>query len=68
MTTLVRFFAMSVALVGLVSSSFAGKPNYDFHSHLSAVSADPGPWNIPIPICFPGNPNCPSGETVGPNF
>jgi hypothetical protein len=68
MTNLIRFFAMSVALTGLVSSSFTSKPNYAMPSHLSAVASDPGPWGLPIPVCFPGVPICPPQITSGPSF
>jgi len=53
MYTAIRIFAMTVALAGLVSSSFASPSWQPVPSPVSAYSAAPGPLSIPAP-CFPG--------------
>jgi len=58
MKTTIRIFAMTVALAGLVSSSFAPASSRTIPSHLSAFSSGPGPLSLPIPTCGPGVPGC----------
>jgi hypothetical protein len=65
MKTTIRIFAMTVALTGLVSSSFSPAPGRIIPSHLSAYSSGPGPLSLPIPTCGPGLPGCGNGGWGG---
>ncbi len=54
----IRIFAMTIAVTGLVSSSFAPAPARTLPSHIAAVSLGPGPLSLPVPFCAPGVPGC----------
>lgn len=58
MNLTIRIFAMTVALAGLVSSSFSSASTTVLPSHLSAYSSGPGPWSLPVPTCDPSLPTC----------
>jgi len=57
MKTSIRIFAMTVALTGLVTSSFSSASTPAIPSHLSGFALGPGP-DLPIPTCGPGVPDC----------
>lgn len=52
----IRIFAMTIAVTGLVSSSYAPAPA--FSSQAAAVAIGPGPLSLPVPFCGPGVPGC----------
>ena len=54
----VRIFAMTIAVTGLVSSSFAPAPARAINSPAAAVAMGPGPLSLPVPMCGPGVPGC----------
>jgi hypothetical protein len=54
----IRIFAMTIALAGLVSSSFSTASPRNLPSHLAPVTAGPGPLSLPVPFCAPGVPGC----------
>ena len=68
MKTTIRIFALTVALTGLVASSFSPASVRLTPCHLSAVSSDPGPLSLPIPTCGPGVPFCGGGGIVSSSF
>jgi len=64
MKTTLRIFAFTVALTGLITSSFSSPANTRIPSHLAAFSAAPGPLGLPIPTCDPSVPTCGNGVTI----
>ncbi len=59
MKTTIRIFALSLALVGLSTSSFSRQAARATDYHPSALSAAAGVSSFPIPWCGPKLPTCP---------
>lgn len=68
MNATIRFIALTVALTGLVSSSFSSASDRMIPSHLAAISSGPGPLSLPIPGCDPSAPACGGGSITSPSF
>lgn len=66
MKTTLRIFAFTVALAGLISSSFSSTSTAMLPSHLSAFASGPGPLGLPVPTCDPSVPTC-GGNSVSLN-
>lgn len=54
----IRIFAMTIAVTGLVSSSYAPTPSRAIPGQFATVSLGAGPFSLPVPFCAPGVPGC----------
>ncbi len=57
----IRIFALTIALVGLSTSSFSRQSPRAAAYHPSALSEAAGMNSMPIPMCGPYLPTCPPG-------